>query len=115
MSDPTEQSVLVEPCDVARSSTLHHLREHRGRRLRDRAAAARELHLVDRLAVLGERDVDRHLVAAERILPLGYRVRILQLAVTARVLVVIEDYLSVHLVELIHANTLRTVCRPLTS
>ena len=36
-------------------------------------------------------------------------------AVPARVLVVVEDDLAIHLLELVHANTLRTVCRPSTS
>ena len=93
-------SVAVRPFD--------HLHQHRGRRLRDRAAAARELDLVDRLAVLAERDVDRDLVAAERVLALGLGVGILDRPVPARVLVVVEDDLAVQLVELAHANTFRT-------
>ena len=100
-------SVALRPCD--------HLRQHRGRSLRDRAATARELHLVDRVAVLAERDEDRDLVAAERVLSLGLRVGILELPVPARVLVVIEDHFPVHLVEFAHCpRSLWALCRPST-
>ena len=60
--------------DLGRLPPLHELGEHRGRGLRDRAAAAFEADLVDRLAVVAEADEDRHLVAAERVLALGVRV-----------------------------------------
>src|SRR5207249_2033917 len=69
--------------------------QHRGRGLADRAAAAGELDVVDRLAVLAELDEDRDLVAAERVHALGLRVGILEDAVPARVLVVIENDFSV--------------------
>src|SRR5438105_7127897 len=113
--DLVEELVLVERRDLARGAARHHLREHRRRGLRDRAAAAGELHLVDRLAVVGERDVDRHLVAAERVLALGFSVGALDDAVTTRVLVVIENDLPIHLIELAHANTFFTACSPSTS
>ncbi len=62
-----------------------------------------------------ERDVDRDLVAAQRVLAVGVRVCGIEHAVPVRILVVVEDDLAVHLVELVHANTLRTVARPSTS
>jgi glycosyltransferase involved in cell wall biosynthesis len=114
--DIVEQLVLVERRDLGCRPALRHLHQHRRRRLRDRAAAAGELHLVDRLAVVGERDVDRDLVAAERVLALGLRVRVLQHAVPARVLVVIEDDLAIQVVERVaHAKTFLTVYSPSTS
>src|SRR5438105_10136051 len=114
-ADLLEQLVLVERRHLGGGAALHHLRQHRGRGLRDGAAATGELHLVDRLAVVAERDVDGDLVAAERVLPLRLRIGVLEDAVPARVLVVVEDDLAIHLLELVHANTLRTVCRPSTS
>src|SRR5262249_31072113 len=91
--------------------------QHRRRRLRDRAAAAGELHVVDRLAVLAELDVDRDLVAAERVLTLRLGIGTLDHPVPARVLVVVEDDLAVQALEggIAHANTLRTAWRPSTS
>src|SRR5262245_7570925 len=69
-----EQLVLRQGRDVGGLPALHHLGEHRRRRLRDRAAAALEADVVDRLAVLAEAHEDRDLVTAERVLPLGMRV-----------------------------------------
>src|SRR5712692_10188591 len=100
--DLLEQLLLRQVGDLRRLPSLHHLGEHRRRRLRDRAAATLELHVVDRVAVVAERNVDRHLVAAERVLPLRVRVRVLDRAVSARVLVVVEDDLAVQLVEFAH-------------
>src|SRR5580765_3148792 len=51
-ADLLEQVLLRQSGDLHRASTLHHLREHRRCRLRDRAAAALELHLFDRVAVV---------------------------------------------------------------
>ena len=65
--------------------------------------------------VVAERDIDRDLVAAQRVLPFGLRVGVVHDAMAARVLVVVEDDLPVHLVEFVHANTLCTVCNPSTS
>src|SRR5438270_14052887 len=115
-ADLLQQLVLVEDGDLGGRAPVHHLGQHRRRGLRDRAAAAGELHLVDRLSVVAERDVDGDLVAAERVLPLGLRVGLFHDAVPAWVLVVVEDDLAVHLLELVHqANTLRTVWSPSTS
>ena len=58
--------------------------------------------LVDRVSVLGEGDVDRDLVAAQRVLPLRLGVCVLHNPMPARVLVVVEDHLAVELVELAH-------------
>ena len=65
--------------------------------------------------VLAEADVDRHLVAAERVHPLGVGVGVLHHAVPARVLVVVEDHLAVELVELAHPSTFFTRSTPATS
>src|SRR5207253_5253393 len=115
--DLGEQLVLVERGDLLGGAALRHLHQHRRRGLRDRTAAARELHVVDRLAVLAERDVDRDLVAAERVLALGLRVGALDHAVATRVLVVVENDLAVQALEcrVAHANTLRTAWSPSTS
>ena len=55
--------------------------------------------VLDRLAVLAELDVDRDLVAAERVLALGLGVGVLEQPVLARVLVVVEDDLAVQALE----------------
>jgi hypothetical protein len=115
-TDLVEQLVAWKRRHFCCGPALHQLGEHRGRRLRDRAAAAGELDLVDRVTVFAEGDVDRDLVAAERVLPLGGGVGVLDQAVPARILVVIEDHLAVHLVELAHcARRLWALCRPSTS
>src|SRR3954471_5702352 len=89
-ADLLEQIFLRQCRDLGRAAPLDHLCEHRGGRLRDRAAAALELHVVDRVAVVAERDVDGDLVAAQRVLPLRARVGVDNRPVPARVLVVIE-------------------------
>src|SRR5205814_2858886 len=113
-ADLLEQLVLAHRRDALRGLTLRHLHQHGRRCLADRAAAARELDVVDHVGSRLERDVDRDLVAAERVLALGLGVRALDHTVPARVLVVVEDDLSVEVVELAHANTLRTRWSPST-
>src|SRR4029079_13362846 len=100
--DLLEQLLLRHRRNLGCALALHHLREHRGGGLRDRAPAAGEHDVVDRVAVLAEGDVDRDLVAAPRVLALGLGVGALHHPVTARVLVVVEDDLAVELVELAH-------------
>src|SRR5262249_26801376 len=116
-ADPGERLALVERGVLPGRTALRHLHQHRRRGLRDRAATAGELHVLDRLAVLVERDIDRDLVAAERVLSLGLGVGMLDHPVSARVLVVVEDDLAVKVLEsrIAHANTLRTACSPSTS
>src|SRR6516225_10032963 len=65
-----EQFLAGHRRHLHRRLPLDDLGQHRRSRLADRAPAAGELDLVDRLAVLLERDVDRDLVAAERVLAL---------------------------------------------
>src|SRR5919199_3856161 len=113
--DLVEELVLRERGDLGRAPPLHHLHQHRGRRLADRAPAAGELDLFDRVAVGLEADVDRDLVAAERVLAVGARVGVVDHPVSARVLVVVEDDLAVELVELAHAKSLRASCTPSAS
>ena len=95
--DLLEQLLLRQLGDLASRLALDHLHQHRGGRLADRAAASRELHLVHRLAVLAELDVDRDLVAAEGIDPLRLGVRVLDHPVPARVLVVVENDLAIQI------------------
>src|ERR687898_2400248 len=52
--DLLEQLVLRQLADLGRGASLHHLGQHRRRRLADGAAATRELDLVDRLPVVTE-------------------------------------------------------------
>ena len=113
-ADLLEQVLLRQLGDLGRRPALDHLHQHRGRRLADRAAAAGELDLVDRLAVLAELDVDRDLVAAERVQALGLRVGVLDHPVPARVLVVVEDDFAV---EVFHGypRIFRALCRPSAS
>ena len=84
------------------------LGQHRRGRLRDRAAAALEADVLDRLAVGGELDRDRDLVAAERVLALGVRVGVLDQPVAPRVLVVVEDDLAVHVLHQAPGSIRRT-------
>ena len=115
-ADLLEQLVARKRRHLRRASARHHLRQHRSGGLRDRTAAAGELHFVDRVAVVGECHVDRDLVAAERILSLRLRIGALDQPVAARVFVVIEDDFPIKLVEFGHQpNTLRTLCSPSTS
>src|SRR5919204_5965468 len=107
-ADLLEQLVLVEDGHLARLPALDELRQHRGRRLRDRAAAALEAHRLDRLSVRCELDRDADLVAAKRVLALRLRVRRLDDAAVPRILVVIQNDLAVHLLELVHAA--KTFC-----
>src|SRR5438552_1152347 len=96
--DLLEQVLFRKRRDLARGATLDELGQHRRRRLGDRAAATFEADLLDRLAVGGELDRDRDLVAAERVLALCPRIRVGKRPVAARVLVVVEDDLAVELV-----------------
>jgi hypothetical protein len=80
---------------------LHQIGEHRRRGLAYRAAAPLEAHLLDDIAV-PEPHRDGDFVAAERILAFRRRIRIREQPVVSRALVVIEDHLSVHLLELTH-------------
>src|SRR5215471_252770 len=65
--DLLEQLLLRQRRDVLRLPALDEVGEHRRRRLRDRAPAALEAHVLDRLAVVPEADRDRDFVAAERV------------------------------------------------
>ncbi len=103
MPTSSSSSSLAAPRPRVAVFALDELGQHRGRSLRDRAAAAFEADLLDRLAVGGKPDRDRDLVAAERVLALGVRVGIGEQPVVARVLVVVEDHLAVEVVELAHA------------
>ena len=104
--DLFEQLFLRQRRNVSGLPPDHELGEHRGRGLRDRATAALETDLLDRLAVGGELDRDRHLVAAERVQALSLRVGVVDQPMAARALVVIQDDLPIHLVEFAaaHAN-----------
>src|SRR5581483_1844009 len=101
--DLLEQLLLGQPRHVRSLPALDEIGQHRRRRLRDRAAAALEAHVVDRLTVGGEAHGDRDLVAAERVLAFRVRVRLLERPVVPRVLVVVEDHLAVHVLEVAQA------------
>src|SRR5581483_2851517 len=92
-ADLVEQLVLRHRRDLGGRAALDDLREHRRRGLRDRAAAPLEGDVRDDVAV--EADVDRNLVAAERVLPFCVCIRGIEYSVRARVLVVIEDQLAI--------------------
>src|SRR3954454_15007106 len=104
-ADLLEQLLLRQRGDLGDGLALDDLGQHRRGGLRDRAAAALEADVVDRLAVVAELERDRHLVAAERVLALGLRVGLLDHAVAARGLVVVEDDLAIHVLEFTHACT----------
>src|SRR5215218_378603 len=106
-----EQLLAVELEHLARLPALDQLGQHRRGRLRDRAAAAGEFHVLDRLAVAGEGDEDRDLVAAERVHSLGVGVGRRDLPVVPRVLVVVEDVLAVEVVEGAHRTSVATSTR----
>src|SRR3954463_3167982 len=90
--------ILGERGDVADLLAAHLLGQHRRGGLADRATVAGEGDLLDRLAVVGELEVHRDLVAAERVLALRRRGRVGELAVAARALVVVEDDLPVEVI-----------------
>ena len=79
---------------------LQALRHQRCRGLRDRAALALEAEVVDDVAV--QPQVERQVVAADRVEALGLAVGVLQLAVVARPPVVVQDDLLVQVGQLGH-------------
>jgi hypothetical protein len=83
---------------------LQHLGHERGRRRRDGAAAPLEHDVLDAVAV--ELQVDRHLVAAERVVAVREMARVIELAEIPRVAAVIEDDVLVELAQIHHANIL---------
>src|SRR5687767_12220506 len=113
--DFVEQLLAIHRSNGDGASALHHLHQHRRRRLADRATAALELHLFDRVAILGERNEDRDLVPTKRVQTVGLRVRLLHLTVAARVLVVVEYDVAIELIHVAHLNTSRTLWTPATS
>src|SRR3954447_12780336 len=86
-ADLLQQVLLGQSRDLTGAPALHHVHQHRRRGLADGAAAPLEHDVADRLGVVLERDRDRDLVAAERILALGGRVGALDDTVPARILV----------------------------
>src|SRR5262245_33097185 len=107
-ADLLEQLLLRQLGDLGHSLALDDLREHRRRCLGDRAAASLEADVVDRVAVGTELQEDRDLVPAERVLALGLRVGLVDHSVAARVLVVVEDDLAIHVLEFAQACTSMT-------
>ena len=96
-----EELLFRHRCNLRRGTPLDEIAEHRGRRLADRAASAVEADLLDDVAVAKPHG-DRDLVSAERVLALGLRIRGIEETVVPRILVVIENQLSIQLVELGH-------------
>src|SRR5262245_9230923 len=97
-SDLLQQLVLRHRRDLLGAPALDQLHQHRGRRLADSATAALEANVSDRVTVAVERNGNRDLVAAERIQALGLRIRAVEEAVMAGVLVVVENDFSVEIV-----------------
>src|SRR5437667_9279948 len=60
-ADLLQELLLRQQRHLLRLATLDEVGEHRGRCLRDRAAAALEANILDRLPVLAEAHRDRHL------------------------------------------------------
>src|SRR6185503_13108725 len=95
--------IAVDRFDLVERLALDLFGEDRSGRLRDRAALAVEAHVRD--AVVLDAQGHAQLVAAQRV-RVGVRVRrAFELPVIARVLVVIEDVVAVHVV---HRYTLNT-------
>ena len=103
-----EQVVLRQGGGIVDVEALGQLGQHRRGGLRDGAAAAVELDVGD-LAV-DDLQVDRELVAAERVDALGGDVGILDVPVVAGVLVVVEDVLAVQVVHRQSPKIFRTRC-----
>src|SRR5271167_1564954 len=89
---------------------LEHLGHQRGRRSRNRAAATLEADIDDAVAV--ERQIDRHPVAAQRVVALREMRRLLDRAKVARVAPVIEDDVLVELAQIHHRAN---ISRPASS
>ena len=90
------------------------LGHHRGRRGGDRATSALEGHALHDVVL--DQEVDRDLVAAQRVEALGLVARLGQGPEVSRPLGVIEDHFLVELPKLAaHANISRTRKRPFTS
>ena len=96
-----EQHLLRHDGDLVGRASLDEVAQHRHRGLADGASAPVEADLLDDVAVT-ESHRDEDLVAAERILTLGMRIRGIQQTVVPRVLVVVEDELAVELIEFGH-------------
>src|SRR5262245_8491679 len=94
---------------------LQELGHQRGRRGRNRAAAALERDVVDD-ALVRELEVDRDLVAAQRVVALGRAVGVGRMAEIARPLAVVEDDFLIEVAEVRHqANSSLTFLSAATS
>src|SRR6185437_10760273 len=100
---------LEERRGLGQRLALEDLGHERGGGLRDSAAAALEAHILDALAIHG--DVDRHLIAAERVVAVREMARLLLRAEIARALAVIEDDVLVEVAQIHgHFTALNIVC-----
>src|SRR5690606_1976814 len=106
-------NLLEQAYRLLDARALDPLGHQRGRRHRDRAAAALELDVRD--ASVAELHVEGHPVAAERVDALDDPVRILDLAEIPRRAVVVENYLAVQLLQLVHAKISSARSRPTSS
>src|SRR5689334_18644068 len=92
---------------------FHCLRHHRGRCLRDRTSCSLEGHVLDRVAF--EVEINGEMVAAERIVSLGFVIGGRQLAIISRRLAVLQDHILIELAQIGHqANTSFTFWMPAT-
>src|SRR5581483_7243851 len=109
-----DDRVAVDLLDLGEGLALDAAREERSARLGDGAAAARELDVRD-LVLLVDEERQADLVAAERVVRLVVHARALDHAEVARVLVVVEDVLAVHVFAVHSRNTFRACSRARTS
>ena len=101
-----EHVLAAERAHLGDRLALDDVRDHRRGGLADRAAAAVEANVAHDAAV--DVELDRELVAAERVHALGGDRRVVEMPAVARVLVVIEDVLAV---EVVHSGGILPVFR----
>jgi hypothetical protein len=93
-----EDIIRLEGAQVVQRRALDALRQHRGGRLTDGAAPPGEAHL--RHLIAFQPQVNLHTVAAERVGVAGVDVWVVQMAVVARLAIVLQDVLAVEVVQL---------------
>jgi hypothetical protein len=101
-----------EPLGIRHRLALDALRQQRGRRDRDRAAAAVEGNVADASAV--ELHEDGELVAAEGIEAVGAPIGIRHLAEVARIAVVVDDDVAIQVLEVHQPSISRATCKAAT-
>src|SRR3954467_6925421 len=108
-TEQLEHELLVELEQLVDRHALHLVGDHRGRRLRDRAALTAEGDVGDATLVV-DLQLDLQLVAAQRVDVLELHVGIVEVPEVLRVLVVLQDLLAIQRVH--QEKILRTSARP---